>query len=55
MPTAVALWTFMHRRESVAKREAQQRIVQMILPEEGLASEIKLQRSGPDERLGSGE
>ena len=35
-----------------AKREAQQRIVQMLLPHEGLASEIKLQRNGPDEQLG---
>ncbi len=33
-----------------AKREAQQRIVQMILPQEGFA-EIKLQSNGPDERL----
>ena len=38
-----------------AKREAQQRIVEMVLPEEGLASEIKLQRREPDERLGGGE
>ena len=38
-----------------AKRDAQQRIVEMILPEEGLASEIKLQRRGPDERLGGSE
>jgi site-specific recombinase XerD len=36
----------------VAKRAAQQRIVEMVLPEEGLDSEIKLQRRGPDERLG---
>jgi len=34
-----------------AKREAQQRIVEMMLPEEGLA-EIRLQRSEPAERLG---
>ena len=33
-----------------AKREAQQRVVQMILPEERLSG-IKLLRSGPDERL----
>jgi integrase len=33
-----------------AKRDAQQRIVQMILPEDRL-SEIKLLRRGPDERL----
>ena len=37
-----------------AKREAQQRIVEMVLPEDGL-SEIKLQRRGPDERLGGRE
>jgi integrase len=35
-----------------AKREAQQRIVQMIRPDEGLTSEIKLERNGPDEQLG---
>jgi len=34
-----------------AKREAQQRIVEMVLPQHGLA-EIKLQRRSPDERLG---
>jgi len=33
-----------------AKRDAQQRIVQMILPEDRW-SEIKLLRRGPDERL----
>jgi integrase len=38
-----------------AKREAQQRIVEMILPEDGRTSEIKLQRRGPDERLGGRE
>jgi integrase len=37
-----------------AKREAQQRIVEMVLPENGLTSEIKLQRRGPDERLSGG-
>ncbi len=37
-----------------AKREAQQRIVEMVLPEEGLTSEIQLQRRGPDERLSGG-
>jgi integrase len=36
-----------------AKREAQQRIVEMILPDEGLLSRIKLQRNGPDEQLGA--
>ncbi len=36
-----------------AKREAQQRIVQMIFRDEGLTSEIKLQRNGPDEQLGA--
>ena len=35
-----------------AKREAQQRIVQMILPDEEMTSKIRLQRSGPDECLG---
>jgi hypothetical protein len=38
-----------------AKREAQQRIVEMVLPENGLTSEIKLQHRGPDERLRDGE
>ena len=32
------------------KREAQQRIVEMVLPDQGL-SEIKLQHRGQDERL----
>ena len=35
-----------------AKREAQQRIVEMMLPEEGLA-ELRMQRSEPPEMLGS--
>jgi integrase len=34
-----------------AKREAQQRVAQMILPDEQMPSEIKLQRSDPDELL----
>jgi integrase len=38
-----------------AKREAQQRIVEMVLPKDGLTSEIKLQRRGPDERLSADE
>ena len=38
-----------------AKRDAQQRIVEMMLPEEGLASNIRLQRSQPDELLGEGD
>jgi site-specific recombinase XerD len=38
-----------------AKREAQQRIVEMVLPEDGLTSEIKLQRRSPDQRLGGRE
>jgi hypothetical protein len=38
-----------------AKREAQQRIVEMIVPEDGLTSEIKLQRRGPNERLRGGD
>jgi integrase len=38
-----------------AKREAQQRIAEMVLPDEGLVSEIKLERRGPDERLRGGE
>ena len=37
-----------------AKRDAQQRIVEMMLPDEGLASNIRLQRSQPDELLGEG-
>ena len=35
-----------------AKREAQRRLTQMILRDEELPSEIKLQRKDPDERLG---
>ena len=35
-----------------AKREAQRRLTQMILRDEELASEIKLQRKDPDERFG---
>jgi hypothetical protein len=38
-----------------AKREAQQRIVEMMLPEEGPASQIKLQRRQPNELLGEGD
>jgi hypothetical protein len=38
-----------------AKREAQQRVVHMILPDEGLTSEIKLQRGGPAEQLGGAD
>jgi hypothetical protein len=38
-----------------AKRDAQQRIVQMILADEGRTSEIKLQRRGPDEQLGAAD
>ena len=41
----------LHASESKAKREAQQRMVEMILPEEGLA-EIRLQRREPPEMLG---
>jgi hypothetical protein len=37
-----------------AKRDAQQRIVEMMLPDDGLASNIRLQRSQPDELLGEG-
>ena len=36
-----------------AKREAQQRIVEMVLPEEGLSSKIRMQRGGPNEQLGT--
>jgi site-specific recombinase XerD len=36
-----------------AKRDAQQRIVEMMLPEERLASDIQLQRRDPPEVLGS--
>jgi integrase len=35
-----------------AKRDAQQRIVEMMLPEDGLASDIRLQRRQPNELLG---
>ncbi len=35
-----------------AKRDAQQRIVEMMLPEEGLAFDIRLQRRQPNELLG---
>jgi integrase len=37
-----------------AKREAQQRIIKMVLTQDGLA-EIKLQRRGQEERLGGAE
>ncbi len=37
-----------------AKREAQQRIVEMIISEDGPTPEIKLQRRGPDECLEDG-
>ena len=37
--------------KATAKREAQQRIVEMMLPEEGLA-ELRLQRRDPPELLG---
>ncbi|HET6648424.1 MAG TPA: hypothetical protein VFH01_13935 [Pyrinomonadaceae bacterium] len=35
-----------------AKREAQQRIVEMMFPEEGLARDVRLQRGQPNELLG---
>jgi site-specific recombinase XerD len=38
-----------------AKRDAQQRIVEMMLPEGGLASDIRLQRRQPNELLGGGD
>jgi hypothetical protein len=38
-----------------AKREAQQRIVETILPQDGSNAKIKLQRGGADERLGGSE
>jgi hypothetical protein len=34
-----------------AKHEAQQRLVELVLPEKGLTSDIRLQRSGPPETL----
>jgi hypothetical protein len=43
------------RAKARAKRVAQQRIVKMMLPEEGLASDIRLQRRQPDELLGAGD
>jgi integrase len=36
-----------------AKRDAQQRVAELILPGEEVTSNLKLQRTGPDERLGS--
>jgi hypothetical protein len=39
----------------MAEREAQQRILQIILPDEELCSEIRMQRSSPDESFGGGE
>ena len=38
-----------------AKREAQQRIVEMILPQDGSNAKIRLQRGDPDESLGGSE
>ena len=55
MLTVFAHWMCIARRELGANREAQQRIVEMVLPEDGLTSEFKLQRRGPDERLSGGE
>jgi integrase len=40
------------RAKARAKRDAQQRIVEMMLPEEGFASDIRLQRRDPPEVLG---
>jgi hypothetical protein len=37
------------------KREAQQRIVQMIRPDDEVVCDMRMQRSGPDESLGSEE
>jgi hypothetical protein len=53
MRTAVAHSMSIAKRES--GREAQQRIVETVLREDGLTSEIKLQRRGPDERLSDAE
>jgi hypothetical protein len=38
-----------------AKRDAQQRIAEMMLPKEGLVSGIRLQRGQPNELLGEGD
>jgi len=38
-----------------AKRDAQQRIVEMMLPEEGLDSDIRMQRRQPNELLGGAD
>ena len=35
-----------------AKRDAQQRIAELILPEEKNTANLRLQRTGPDEMLG---
>ena len=35
-----------------AKREAQQRIVDLVLPEQEEIANLKLRRKGPDEMLG---
>ena len=51
MLTVVARLDVYSQARVSAKREAQQRIVEMVLPEQGLTSEIKLQRKDPDERL----
>jgi hypothetical protein len=42
-------WSVLERRET----EAQQRIVEMVLPEGGPSSKIRMQRSGPNEQLGT--
>ncbi len=38
-----------------AKRDVQLRIAEMMLPEEGLASGIRMQRGQPNELLGGGD
>jgi hypothetical protein len=41
--------------ENQREREAQQRIVQMILPDDEVVCEMRMERNGPDESLGGEE
>jgi site-specific recombinase XerD len=54
MPTVAALWIYLQARVS-AKHEAQQRLTQMILGDDELASDINFSEDYPDERLGGNE
>ena len=44
-------WRFYTQAKAKAKQEAQQWIIEMMLREEGLISEIKLQSREPEERF----